>query len=397
MSRLNVIVNQFGDRLGRSLPKAKLYSYEVGSNIEKPLYSDAALTQPRVNPTEADGAGRFFDIFVDSGGYRLELRDQFDNFVWEQDDYFASVDGTDIANIESDIQANSQAITENIASYNCAQSAPDVYDLTIKGGLAAPAQYRQGTKILFTPDVANAGDSSVNVEGLGIVGLRDFDNVTLLPAGFLSVTSVYAFEYDGSTFKFLWKSGDSISIGDLPNLTEGRVWAGNASNRPIEVDIPGWRAVETVDLTNGGLNDTSSWNVSGIPESSTALKLVFSSVQVSVGSSFFLQIGDSGGLDVAGYESGARSIASSTSTGVSSTSYRIIALASSPVDVYRGELTLELESGNTWIMTSTFSNQTSLIQIGSGEKTLSNNINQIEFLSNSGNFTGGSMTVWSYS
>lgn len=355
MSRLNVIVTQPQDEDGRTLPKCEYHSFEVGSNTLKALFSDAALTMPLSNPVIADGAGRFFDIFVASGGYKIELRDQFNNSIWIQDNYFATIDGTDLANLEADIVSNSEEVTENIASYDCAGSA-NTYTLTIKGGLTAPAQQRQGTKILFTPNVNNTGASTVDVEGNGVTDLRDADGVSVLPSGFLSTANQYQFELDGSVYKFFTRSGDS----NLPNLTQGNIFIGDASDRPIEKVLLDWVThSESGELTSG-----SSHEVTGIPANTTKIEVLLMGVSAASATVLDMEIGHGGTptyLTAAGDYLGSyiigRGISSAFITANWSTSAEVVAVVAATADKETVQNFLTLEKFNdgtddTWAMST---------------------------------------------
>lgn len=59
---------------GTPLSGAKLYFYESGTSTPKDTYSDSGLTTPNANPVVADSAGRFGDIFLTSGAYKVVLQ-----------------------------------------------------------------------------------------------------------------------------------------------------------------------------------------------------------------------------------------------------------------------------------------------------------------------------------
>lgn len=67
---LNILSQAIGDT-GSPLSGAKLYFYESGTTTPKDTYSDEALTTPNANPVTADSAGRFGDIFLGSGSYKV--------------------------------------------------------------------------------------------------------------------------------------------------------------------------------------------------------------------------------------------------------------------------------------------------------------------------------------
>lgn len=80
------------DSEGRALPYAKLYTYEVDSSTPKDTYSDIALNTPNANPIIADGAGRFFNVYLatDGTGYKMVVTDRYDTVIATQDDFYGA-------------------------------------------------------------------------------------------------------------------------------------------------------------------------------------------------------------------------------------------------------------------------------------------------------------------
>lgn len=72
---------------GTSYPGAKLYFYVTGTTTPKDTYSDADLDPAHVNanPVVADANGLFGVIYLDSGDYKVILKDASDNTLWTVD------------------------------------------------------------------------------------------------------------------------------------------------------------------------------------------------------------------------------------------------------------------------------------------------------------------------
>jgi hypothetical protein len=70
---LNAVSQAISDT-GTPLSGAKLEFYESGTSTPKATYSDEALTVPNANPVVADSAGRFGDIFLASGSYKIVFK-----------------------------------------------------------------------------------------------------------------------------------------------------------------------------------------------------------------------------------------------------------------------------------------------------------------------------------
>ncbi len=63
----------------------KLNFYITGTTTRKDTFSDSALTAANANPVVADSAGRFGDIFLEAGTYRVILTDENDVEKWDAD------------------------------------------------------------------------------------------------------------------------------------------------------------------------------------------------------------------------------------------------------------------------------------------------------------------------
>ncbi len=95
------------DALGRSVPGAQLFTYEVTSTTDKFTYQDEDATVTNANPVVADGDGVFPDIYLD-GAYRMILKDADGNELWDRDNVRAApVSGS--ATIEFGYLAEAQA------------------------------------------------------------------------------------------------------------------------------------------------------------------------------------------------------------------------------------------------------------------------------------------------
>lgn len=101
MGRLATPIIFYNDSAGRTLPYSKLYFYESGTTTPKNTYSDVGLTQINPNPLTSDAAGRFSDIFLTTGLYRMQLRDRNGNIIFTQDNLARTIDGNDATNIDN--------------------------------------------------------------------------------------------------------------------------------------------------------------------------------------------------------------------------------------------------------------------------------------------------------
>ena len=131
------------DSNGDPLAGAKLFFYTSGGLVEKDTFSDDALSAANANPVVADAAGRFGNIYLESGTYRIILKDSSDGVIWDRDPvdgaastsgvvdeistaYTVTVgDGAKLLNVD----ATSGAITVTLLA---AATAGDGFEITIK-------------------------------------------------------------------------------------------------------------------------------------------------------------------------------------------------------------------------------------------------------------------------
>lgn len=69
------------DVTGAPLPGAKLYFYASGTATPLDTFSEATLSIPNTNPVQANDAGIFPDIFLQTLQYKVVLTDKSDNEV----------------------------------------------------------------------------------------------------------------------------------------------------------------------------------------------------------------------------------------------------------------------------------------------------------------------------
>lgn len=301
MSRLGVVVNQWQDSEGRTLPNGFLYSYEVGSNTLKSTYSDAALTQPNPNPTQFDGAGRLFDVFLASGGYRLEVRDVNDVILWSQDDVFAGVDGTDLQNLENEIDQNKEDIVTNFGTYDedSSPASATAYELTLKeSSYTAPTAYKQGQVILFSPQLANTGTFTIDVEGLGAVSARNYDGTSVFTGGEIQPNVNHQFIYEGSIFRRLAKADfvgtediedDAVTLAKMATGTEAKVITYDSSGNPV-LSTENVKIWETFD-ESGQLTSGSSYAITNIDASATKIEVICTNLSTNTDDTLQMEIG----------------------------------------------------------------------------------------------------------
>lgn len=219
MSLLQALIPIAVDSEGRTVPDALLYSYDVGTNTPKDTYSNVGLTVPNANPLQSDGSGRFFNVYLGAGGYKLVLRDSNDVVLWTQDNYYQSLDGSDLTAIDADIAQVDQNLSQTFF-IGTDVGVADAYDLDPAGVETLPTAYGDSMIIAFNPANANTGASTVRIGALAIKDLVNSDG-SPLTAGFLTPGAIYQFAYVLGQFYFFFKSGmvTTSTIEDLAVTT----------------------------------------------------------------------------------------------------------------------------------------------------------------------------------
>jgi hypothetical protein len=77
---------QVSDTNGKPMAGAKLRFYEPGTTTPRAVYSDDGLSTAITQPVIADSAGRFAQIFLQTGTYRVKLFTSSDVLVYDEDD-----------------------------------------------------------------------------------------------------------------------------------------------------------------------------------------------------------------------------------------------------------------------------------------------------------------------
>ena len=72
----------------------KLNFYTTGTSTRKDTFSDNALSVANANPVVADSSGRFGDVFLESGAYKVVLTDGDDVVKWTADPVAGSLGAT---------------------------------------------------------------------------------------------------------------------------------------------------------------------------------------------------------------------------------------------------------------------------------------------------------------
>jgi hypothetical protein len=202
----------------------------------------------------------------------------------------------------------------------------------------------------------------------------------------------------------------AIAHTKLANITAGRVLLGNASNVPTATELTGDVTVSNTGVTTlarpltlaTAQNTTSGTSIdfTGIPSWVKRITVMFDGVSTNGTSPISLQLGDSGGVETAGYSGFGTMIAGSGTAAniVASTANTVgfnLSSVSSADDSTIGIATILNFNGNTWVFASNVQRQTSATSVGNGSKTLSATLDRIRLTTVNGTdtFDAGSVNI----
>lgn len=132
----------------------------------------------------------------------------------------------------------------------------------------------------------------------------------------------------------------------------------------------------------------TSVDFTGIPSWAKRITVMLAGVSTSGTSNILIQIGDSGGIEDAGY------LSTSDASGViaNSTSGFVIRTASAS-NVMSGHMILTPINGNLWISSSVLKQNTTVVMAGAGDKTLSDTLTQVRITTVNGTDTFDAGTI----
>lgn len=148
------------------------------------------------------------------------------------------------------------------------------------------------------------------------------------------------------------------------------------------------------DATNGGANDLTEINYTGIKSGAKRIAILFDSVSLSGTDEILVQIGDSGGVETTSYVSTSTVFdQAGGSSGASSTSGYVIRFADGTRSL-SGSLTLFHFGSNKWISNHTAKLTTTNVVSGAGDKTLSGELDRVKItVSGTNTFDGGEVNI----
>jgi len=176
---------------------------------------------------------------------------------------------------------------------------------------------------------------------------------------------------------------------------------GGSSGQYLQTDGSGglsWQTVSASNLTRGTAVSATGSTVdfTGIPSGVKKITLLLNAVSTSATAEIYFRIGDSGGFESTGYQSGSNRIYSTNTAETSSTTdWRI--RADSADDIFNGAITMFNISGNIWVSTHVIGriqDSLRLTSIGGGTKTLSAELDRVQIGASTGSFDAGTVNIF---
>lgn len=163
---------------GTSYPAAKLYFYETGTNTPKDTFSDPDLDPAHVNanPVVADANGLFGVIYLETGDYKVILKDASDNTIWTVDPQ-SGIGSGDILTTRGDLLTRAASGFKRLpigtSGYVLASNGTDPY-------WASPVIPRLAIQGLT---YSNNGSDATNDIDIAVGGAMDSTSVRMMVLG----------------------------------------------------------------------------------------------------------------------------------------------------------------------------------------------------------------------
>jgi hypothetical protein len=183
--------------------------------------------------------------------------------------------------------------------------------------------------------------------------------------------------------------------GDSPNFTSATLTTPTLTSPTFAGTMSG--SVITSGTVNGGaanpLSGGTSVDFTGIPSWVKRITIMFNGVSTSGTSNIQIQLGDSGGVETTGYNSGA-GYGVSGGQFASSTTGLILDASASATSLRYGSMIISLLGSNTWTeQCCTYSTITTTNTSGGGAKTLSDVLDRVRITTVNGTDTFDAGTI----
>jgi len=133
----------------------------------------------------------------------------------------------------------------------------------------------------------------------------------------------------------------------------------------------------------------------GLPSWVKRVTVMFSGVSTSGASNYLVQLGDSGGIETTGYVSTGNSLNQVSNTAGSSSTAGFLISSGDGTYILSGIMTIILAGSNSWVSAHTARILTTNVQVGAGNKTLSDTLDRVRITTVNGTdtFDAGSINI----
>lgn len=329
-NQIMVALPRFTDANGDPVSGARAYFYQSGTTTPITVYSDEALSVAHATPVVADAGGRFPQVFY--GG-------AFQPKVVVKDAADVTLDQLDPAPMIVNITSAAENITFSPVVGNAAtdvQAAIENNTTTLAGKVPTSRTIGAGTGLIGGGDLS--GNRTLSIDEADAVALTAGTN------------------------------------GKFPDAQTIRA----------DIDVSKRPVLATMQTATGTAVDFT-----GIPAGVREIIVLLNNVRLSGTNDVLVQIGDAGGIETTGYNSGS----SDSGAGANSTAGFIIRSSTAATGMY-GAMSLTLMDAASFMWVETHGAAGPSNASGGGAKTLSEVLTQVRITTTGANtFSAGTINI----
>lgn len=152
------LTSQFFSNAGQPLAGGQLWTYEAGTNTPIATFTDSTGLTQNTNPVIANARGEMSVWITNNVAYKFVLQDSLGNQIWSRDQVIAQ----QLLSLYGGVDTGSATL----------------YLLNFLSPFTTYSGF-QGTPIFWVPANNNTGAASINVNGIGVVGIYNANGSAL--------------------------------------------------------------------------------------------------------------------------------------------------------------------------------------------------------------------------
>ena len=247
MSATVLPFNKVTDDNDDPISGAVLRFYEVGTLTPKEVFSNVEKTSTLGYFVTCDASGSFPQFYSDLPfKVRVELSEIDSTLITEYENL-----GNDIASVQvaTENQLSTSNVQNSIGVFGVTGGGSNAYTLTLSPPITG---YVIGQSFKIKAHEANTGAASINVNNVGVVGLKNNTGNNLLASEILA-GGVYTIIFDGGDFKIANSTDTTVPSMQANQINEATTDAGVTIEGILHKD----------GLINGDLEGDVTGNVTG--------------------------------------------------------------------------------------------------------------------------------------